>query len=839
MQWCVVLLLVTAVLPGYILGLPLTDDQTLVVTGDRAAPSDVDELTPEPSPPQLKSMHVDSHIRNRYARTVVSSKYLNPDDRSQETTFSIVLPDTAFISGFVMEIKGKKYEAYVREKEEAKREYQQAVSQGFGAAHVAVSARDSNKFTVSVNVEPLSKVTFNLTYEELLVRKHGEYEVVINLHPGQLVADLAVNVHLNETRKITEVKTPPLRSGNKITDSDTTETSISTKTEHVDQDGKVVNVQFTPTIQEQKQMIKTLGGDDENKGIAGQFVVTYKVEQEPAGGEVLVNDGYFVHFFAPEDLQPLAKHVVFVLDVSGSMSGRKIAQLREAMKSILNDLKEGDYFNIVKFHSDVQVLNEKHAWQDLEVPEESKLPPAVPVNKENIDQAQKIVEHMQDEGLTNIYDALLVALRLTAKGTPKGEDTQVAPQPIIVFLTDGEANVKISSTEGIVDMVETKNTGPQKAAIFALGFGRGANKDLLKKLALKNSGFMRTIYEAADASLQLQDFYKQISSPLLTNVNFKYADGQAKSVTKHRFDILFKGSELVVAGRVENPTEKFVAVDGGTAAGHKKYFPIILRPEVREEYGSLERLWAYLTIKQLLDKKYEQKPDTDTTGDKEDTPEKQALKLALKYSFVTPVTSLVVVKPNDTKSESGLENTENTRPQYFARPSYAFAGAPAPGVYYTTPLSIPMIAGGQANPIGLSGIAPVFSLQSTPVIRPQFTFQPTTITDAVRPLSSMEPTTTTPRSTLQDLVAELAWLAAHTVPTDKIEIDHKHYELGNNQTHVQTTPCQVQHLQLSGTCTLLSACPKVYPRLDSFDTYKEKFFCSLDSDRYAGVCCVD
>jgi len=48
------------------------------------------------------------------------------------------------------------------------------------------SARDSNKFTVSVNVEAESKVTFNLTYEQLLNRKLGIYENVINLQPGQV-----------------------------------------------------------------------------------------------------------------------------------------------------------------------------------------------------------------------------------------------------------------------------------------------------------------------------------------------------------------------------------------------------------------------------------------------------------------------------------------------------------------------------------------------------------------------------------------------------------------------------------------------------------------------------
>jgi secreted protein with Ig-like and vWFA domain len=62
-----------------------------------------------------------------------------------------------------------------------------------------------------------------------------------------------------------------------------------------------------------------------------------------------------VHFFAPADLPPLPKHVIFVLDVSGSMSGRKIQQLKEAMTTILGDLNHEDLFSIVPFSSTVQV----------------------------------------------------------------------------------------------------------------------------------------------------------------------------------------------------------------------------------------------------------------------------------------------------------------------------------------------------------------------------------------------------------------------------------------------------------------------------------------------------
>jgi len=64
------------------------------------------------------------------------------------------------------------------------------------ANYVIRSARDSNKFTVSVNVEAESKVTFNLTYEQLLSRKLGVYDNTINLQPRQVNAKLAISQSL-------------------------------------------------------------------------------------------------------------------------------------------------------------------------------------------------------------------------------------------------------------------------------------------------------------------------------------------------------------------------------------------------------------------------------------------------------------------------------------------------------------------------------------------------------------------------------------------------------------------------------------------------------------------
>lgn len=56
-----------------------------------------------------------------------------------------------------------------------------------------------------------SKVDFNLTYMELLQRRLGYYEYILNIDPGQVVADLRVDVYIRESREITEVRVPPLK----------------------------------------------------------------------------------------------------------------------------------------------------------------------------------------------------------------------------------------------------------------------------------------------------------------------------------------------------------------------------------------------------------------------------------------------------------------------------------------------------------------------------------------------------------------------------------------------------------------------------------------------------
>ncbi|XP_045761388.1 inter-alpha-trypsin inhibitor heavy chain H6-like isoform X2 [Maniola jurtina] len=656
---------------------PTKDDYGIVI-GTNSNPVDDDITDNGPAAPlKMTHLRVRSEIALRYARTAVVSNVYNPSKRPQEATFQVLLPETAFISGFTMTLGKETYEAYVKEKEVAKQIYNDAVAQGVSAAHVATKARDSNHFTIKFNLEGRSNATYRLTYEELLVRRNGVYNHAINLLPGALVPTMDVVVHIKESQKISVLRVPELRTGNEIdaTENDAQNANAVIKKSKNEREATIT---FTPNLAEQKRLAEiyaekskkssdpdsyNIGYDsseeeNENVGLLGQFVVQYDVVQ-PKNGEILVNDGYFVHFFAPTSLPPLSKHAVFVLDTSGSMAGNKISQLITAMNAILSDLNPRDHFSIIEFNTHVTVhrLNEADNVDNIN----SLVPPAI-ASPENIVAAKIIISKFRASGGTNINSALDMAINLIqnvvsqtnlANGTNSDTDNL---EPIIIFLTDGEPTVGETDRDRIIRYLSVKNDGERRAPLYSLAFGDDADRVFLRKLSLRNEGFMRHIYEAADAALQLHHFYRQVSSPLLADVKFLYPHRQIKegSVSRSEFRTINDGSEVAVVGRIaEDVNEITPQVRGLRGDGHGRResyeinHKVPVKPE-KDDHLPLELLWAYLTIKQLLDKR---DAGDDSHGDStssKDSPEQKALAIALKYSFVTPLTSLVVVRLNKT-----------------------------------------------------------------------------------------------------------------------------------------------------------------------------------------------
>ncbi|XP_057375417.1 inter-alpha-trypsin inhibitor heavy chain H4-like [Daphnia carinata] len=664
--------------------------------------------------PRIYFMEIVSDIRLRYASTKVTSKVANPADKAQEATFHVVLPETAFISSFLMEIDGKVYKASVKEKEEAQTEYQNAVDAGLSAAQVTANARDANQFTVSVNVEPQAKMLFNLTYEELLTRRRGIYEQVIHVSPGSIVPQMSVRVNIFETLPINKITVPQLR-GNDIEQSqDLSENEVA---KIIRTNETVVSVVYEPTETQQIQSSKD--------GLQGQFVVQYDVDRssiERKGGEIHVVDGYFVHFFAPSTLPALPKHVIFVLDTSGSMAGTRIEQTKQAMNSILDQLREDDLFSVVEFSTSVAEWDLRKPYKGLEpyyynvqLEETTEVSQnttqleesfglhddifAYPVTERSIKRAKEFVKTMDVTSSTNINDALLLALK-----NSQSVQSRLRLTPIIIFLTDGEP------TSGVVDKTEIlanvrKGNSDDVVSIFSLAFGTGTDYDFLTKISSQNRGFARKIYEAADATLQLKGFFDEVASPLLNNVRFVYnKDGPVHDVTETNVPNFFKGTEFVVAGRID-PDSKLSASITGTGASGSFLFPdihplddhIVLpipNNSVAETVPakksfSLEKIWAYMTIQDMLKKRQivdDAKSIAEFNG--------KALNLSITYGFVTPLTSLVVVKPNSTAATADVRPADggssgfHSAAFFAAAPPYYQVGAIPP---YLAPEGLPLV----------------------------------------------------------------------------------------------------------------------------------------------------
>jgi hypothetical protein len=252
-------------------------------------------------------------------------------------------------------------------------------------------------------------------------------------------------------------------------------------------------------------------------------------------------------------------------------------------------------------------------------------------------------------------------------------------------------------------------------------FGVDPDFSLVKDIATESGAFARRIYETSDAAIQLEDFHSRIASPLLYDVQFKYV-GVSEQTRLNVSRTFYKGGEYVIAGKIKTDEQEppTILIEASQYLPNKyqhEILPCFLRSEnnsanatsefttqnsliidrptlciptqkptiIRSDAENfIERLWAFLTIQNLLEESTEKNEPsyldfppittTNETIEKEEElnkttpiPEKsdkeKAIDIALKYNFVTDVTSLVVKKPNEDKnistSNSGSELEEN------------------------------------------------------------------------------------------------------------------------------------------------------------------------------------
>lgn len=319
------------------------------------------------------------------------------------------------------------------------------------------------------------------------------------------------------------------------------------------------------------------------------------------------------------------------------MKGRKLEQLKSAMSSILDRLSPKDYFNMIDYGSSATVRYLGHPFRDVRTHKVGRnyhvksgsgivedmiyhLPNPFTASKTNINLAKQVISTLRPLGATNIYDSLKLAFHLAENSKYLPND----PEMIIIFLTDGIPTVGYKNLETIIDMTKDMNKGVKMVNLYTLGFGKDADQSFLRQISAVNSGFVTYIYEETDASEQIQELFDRVSTPVLSNVDFEYVVNDGKT-TESKFNILYKGQELSVAGKLTNQkwnqqySSNDFKVTAKSASGKQVFLPKVVRV-----FGQgLEKIQAYGKVLQLIEESIKR-------GDIS----KEALRLALQVRIL-------------------------------------------------------------------------------------------------------------------------------------------------------------------------------------------------------------
>uniref|UniRef100_A0A3B5LXZ3 Inter-alpha-trypsin inhibitor heavy chain 5 n=1 Tax=Xiphophorus couchianus TaxID=32473 RepID=A0A3B5LXZ3_9TELE len=389
-----------------------------------------------------------------------------------------------------------------------------------------------------------------------------------------------------------------------------------------------LGVTFSPNIVQQAQI--------STSGVLGDFVIRYDVQRDTGIGDIQVLNGHFVHYFAPKDLPVVPKNVVFVIDSSASMLGKKMRQTKDALFTILRDLRPADHFNFISFSNRIKV------WQP------NALVPATPLN---VRDAKKFIYTLIPNGGTNIDGAIQTGSALL-RDYLSDPNTGTNSVSLIIFLTDGRPT--IGETQSASILGNTRSAVQEKFCIFTIGIGNDVDYRLLERMALENCGMTRRISEEADASAMLKGFYNEIGTPLLSDIRVNYTQNSVGYVTQSLFTNYFNGSEIVVAGKLTDRSAESLHVQV-TASNNERLITmetdVPLRPKavgsgVTQGLGSslgsvaadfVRRVWGFLSVKEGLRARLRSRSSRER---EEQT--QQATNLSLTFHFLTPLTHMVL-----------------------------------------------------------------------------------------------------------------------------------------------------------------------------------------------------
>ena len=313
-----------------------------------------------------------------------------------------------------------------------------------------------------------------------------------------------------------------------------------------------------------------------------------------------------------KQLEPkaLPKTVIFVLDRSGSMAGKKLDQARNALQFVLNNLRDDDTFNIIAYDDRVEAFK----------PELQRYSSSSRVD------AEKFVSNIREGGSTNIDGALKAALAMISDDTRPN---------YVLFLTDGLPTASETNELRIAENARERRTSTTRFEVFSFGVGFDVNARLLDRLSGGNGGTSEYVRPDEDIESHVGAFYSKMTRPAFAAISVTMAGTDVNRTYPRDVPDLFEGGQLVWVGRYQKSGKATVKLAGKVGGEARSFeFPAELAsPGTNTGYDFVEKLWAVRRVGFIIDQ-------IDLNGQNKELID-ELVALSTRYGLLTPYTSFL------------------------------------------------------------------------------------------------------------------------------------------------------------------------------------------------------
>ena len=548
------------------------------------------------------------------ARASVRQRFRNATDGWVEGVYVFPLPETAAVDHLLMRAGERTIEGQIREREQAKAEYQRAREDGRRAS--LVEQERPNIFTTSVaNLGPGEEIVVEIEFQQALAFDEGEvrlrFPLVVGPRyvPGQEIVEgirgLGWSPDTNAVPDASRVTPPVLPPG---------EAPRNPVAIEVDLDAgfpvQSLRSRYHAVVTEEKgegryrvRLRDELVPADRDFELAWRpkpgMMPRGALFREERGGATYA----LVTLFPPAgdsvEAARLPREVVFVIDTSGSMQGFSIQQARAALVLAIERLRPADRFNVIQFNNVTEAL-----WEGVR-----------PATAENRRAARGWVERLHADGGTEMASALEAAL-------VGSDDPSLVRQ--VVFLTDGSVG-----NEDQVFGIIRERLGDSR--LFTVGIGSAPNGHFMTRAAEFGHGTFTYVGDVREVEENMGRLFAILESPVLTGIEVAWPAGAAVEAWPARVPDLYLGEPVVVSARIQGDADQ-VAVSG--RRGAETWTAAMGVAGSRRGPGA-SVLWARRKIEALLDSVHE--------GADPEEVRKSVIALGLEHHLVTKHTSLVAV----------------------------------------------------------------------------------------------------------------------------------------------------------------------------------------------------